>query len=50
MTNKLDTESLALSKLGRNLILLMAVTEKWKAVIADVKVAFLEADVIVVNE
>ena len=50
VTKKLDTESPTLSRLGRNLILLMTVITKGNTFIADIKAACLQADDIFENE
>ena len=49
-TKKLDTESPTLSRLGRNIILIIASAMRWKIFAADVKSAFLQADDIVETE
>ena len=44
LTQKLDTESPTLSRLGRNMIFQFCVTRKWKVFSADVKSAFLQSE------
>jgi hypothetical protein len=49
-SNKLETESHTLRRLGRNMVIAVAAAMRWKIFGADVKSAFLQADDIVEKE